>query len=129
MSRSSAARRRGSAILNCGVYGKKNVLDFDKSVRIEVKSKLKASGDKRGGFSIGSPIGKVKITEPWAEHFERFKIAVESAEFLVTPDDPDFQLLPRGGWRQDMRKHRDEVIRRMRAKVEYIKNSRRDVGA
>jgi sugar phosphate isomerase/epimerase len=104
-----------------GVYGK-NVLDFDKSVRIEVKAKLQANG--MGVACIGSPIGKVKISEPWEEHFERFKIAVESAEFFEAPMIRIFSYYPEveGG---DMRKHRDEVIRRMRAKVEYIKN--RDV--
>jgi hypothetical protein len=65
-----------------GAYGK-NVLDFDKSVRIEVKSKLKANG--LGVASIGSPIGKVKINDPWDKHFERFKIAVDSAEFFGAP--------------------------------------------
>src|SRR5271169_6408644 len=65
-----------------GVYGK-NVLDFDKSVRIEVKSKLKSNG--LAVISIGSPIGKVKISEPWDKHFERFKIAVDSAEFFEAP--------------------------------------------
>jgi len=104
-----------------GVYGK-NVLDFDKSVRIEVKSKLKANG--MGVACIGSPIGKVKINEPWERQFARFKIAVESAEFFGAPMIRIFSYYPPedGG---DMGKHRDEVIRRMRAKVEYVKN--RDV--
>lgn len=65
-----------------GVYGK-NVLDFDKSVRIEIKSKLKDNG--MGVASIGSPIGKVKIDEPWDKYFDRFKIAVDSAEFFECP--------------------------------------------
>jgi 3-dehydroshikimate dehydratase len=101
-----------------GVYGK-NVLDFDKSVRIEVKSKLQAN--EMGVASIGSPIGKVKISEPWEKHFERFKIAVESAEFFEAPMIRIFSYYPAedGG---DIAKHRDEVIRRMRAKVDYIKN-------
>ena len=101
-----------------GVYGK-NVLDFDKSVRIEVKSKLKANG--MGVACIGSPIGKVKINQPWEKHFERFKIAVESAEFFEAPMIRIFSYYPaeEGG---DIGKHRDEVIRRMRAKVEYVKS-------
>ncbi|HEX4052827.1 MAG TPA: sugar phosphate isomerase/epimerase family protein [Tepidisphaeraceae bacterium] len=101
-----------------GVYGK-NVLDFDKSVRIEVKSKLKANG--MGVASIGSPIGKVKITEPWEKHFERFKIAVDSAEFFEAPFIRIFSYYP-GDDGKDIRTHRDEVVRRMRAKVDYIKN-------
>jgi len=101
-----------------GVYGK-NVLDFDKSVRIEVQSKLKSNG--LAVASIGSPIGKVKINEPWEKHFERFKIAVDSAEFFGAPMIRIFSYYaPEDG--QDIRKHRDEVIRRMKAKVDYIKN-------
>lgn len=104
-----------------GVYGK-NVLDFDKSVRIEVKSKLKAN--QMGVACIGSPIGKVKITEPWEKHFERFKIAVESAEFFEAPLIRIFSYYPAEDGK-DIHQHRDEVVRRMRAKVDYIKN--RDV--
>jgi len=101
-----------------GVYGK-NVLDFDAALRSEIKSKLAAHG--MGVISIGSPIGKVKISEPWEPHFERFKIAVDSAEYFAAPFIRIFSYYPpeKG---QDMRKHRDEVMRRMRAKVDYIKN-------
>src|SRR6266478_1870499 len=49
-----------------GVYGK-NVLDFDHSLRNEIKSKLAACG--LGAACIGTPIGKVKIDEPWEKHF------------------------------------------------------------
>src|SRR4051812_25501760 len=61
-----------------GVY-EKNVLDWDKPLRSEVKTKLAANGISAA--SIGSPIGKVKITDDWAKHFDRFKVAVELAEF------------------------------------------------
>jgi sugar phosphate isomerase/epimerase len=101
-----------------GAYGK-NVLDFDKSVRIEVKSKLKANG--LGVASIGSPIGKVKINDPWDKHFERFKIAVDSAEFFGAPMIRIFSYYPPAEG-EDVHKHRDEVIRRMKAKVDYVKD-------
>ena len=101
-----------------GVYGK-NVLDFDKSVRIEVKSKLEDAGI--GVASIGSPIGKVKIDEPWEKHFERFKIAVESAEFFEAPFIRIFSYYP-ANEEDDIHKHRDEVIRRMKAKADYVKD-------
>lgn len=101
-----------------GAYGK-NVLDFDKSVRIEVKSKLKANG--LGVASIGSPIGKVKINDPWDKHFERFKIAVDSAEFFGAPMIRIFSYYPPAEG-EDVRTHRDEVIRRMKAKVDYVKD-------
>jgi sugar phosphate isomerase/epimerase len=101
-----------------GVYGK-NVLDFDKNLRAEIKSKLDANG--MGVIGIGSPVGKVKITDPWEPHFERFKIAIESAEYFASPFVRIFSYYPpeKG---QDLRPHRDEVLRRMRAKVDYIKN-------
>src|SRR5438045_1656708 len=94
-----------------------NVLDFDRDLRRQIKSKLAANG--MGVISIGSPIGKVKIDEPWERHFDRFKIAVELAEFFGAPNIRIFSYYPpaSGG---DIRKHRDEVMRRMLAKVEYI---------
>jgi sugar phosphate isomerase/epimerase len=101
-----------------GVYGK-NVLDFDKSVRNEVKTKLKSNG--MGVAAIGSPIGKVPITEPWDKYFDRFKIAVDSAEFFEAPFIRIFSYYPPAEG-QDIHKHRDEVIRRMKAKADYLKN-------
>jgi 3-dehydroshikimate dehydratase len=100
-----------------GVYGK-NVLDFDKALRSEIKSKLEGNG--LGVISIGSPIGKVKITEPWPGHFERFKIAVETAEFFAVPLLRVFSYYPPEGG--DILQHREEVIRRFREKVQYVKD-------
>ena len=54
-----------------------NVLDFDKDLRQTIRGKINDAG--MGVISIGSPIGKVKIDEPWDKHFDRFKIAVELA--------------------------------------------------
>ena len=101
-----------------GAWGK-NVLDFDKSVRIEIRDKLKANG--LAVACIGSPIGKVKINEPWEKHFGRFQIAVESAEFFQAPLIRIFSYYPPQEG-QDVHKHRDEVIRRMRIKADYVKS-------
>src|SRR5687768_4854161 len=60
-----------------------NVLDFDPALRQEIRKKLSDNG--LGVVSIASPIGKVAIDKPWSEHFERFKIAVELAEFFNAP--------------------------------------------
>jgi len=99
-----------------GVAGK-NVLDFDKAMRTEIKRKMDAAG--MGVASIGSPIGKVKVTDPWAEHMDRFKIAVDLAQFFGSPLIRIFSYYPPEPG-QDVRKHRDEVLRRMQAKVEYV---------
>jgi len=100
------------------VYGK-NVLDFDLPLRNEIKTKLQANG--LGVACIGSPIGKVKINEPFAPHFERFKIAVELAEFFQAPLLRIFSYYPADN-NDDISKHRDEVLRRMQAKVDYVKD-------
>ncbi|MGO9245244.1 MAG: sugar phosphate isomerase/epimerase family protein [Verrucomicrobiia bacterium] len=94
-----------------GVAGK-NVLNFDKSMRAEIKRKLADNG--LAVIGIGSPIGKVKLSEPFEPHFERFKIAVELAEFFDAPFVRIFsyyEAFPHG---------RKEVIRRLQKKVEYI---------
>ncbi|MFI5379288.1 MAG: sugar phosphate isomerase/epimerase family protein [Tepidisphaerales bacterium] len=101
-----------------GVYGR-NVMDFDAALRQEIKTKL--ADNSLGVISIGSPIGKVKINESWEAHFDRFKKAVELAEYFAAPLIRIFSYYPPEPI-QDVRKNRDEVMRRMRAKVEYIRN-------
>jgi 3-dehydroshikimate dehydratase len=100
-----------------GVAGK-NVLDFEPALRAEIREKLHANG--LAVACIGSPIGKVKIDEPWEPHFERFKIAVESALYFEAPLIRVFSYYPPEGGK--IGDHRDEVIRRFAAKVEYIQN-------
>ncbi len=96
-----------------------NVLDFGPALRREIRMRLADAG--MGVASIGSPIGKVRINEPWQPHFDRFKIAVELAQFFNAPLIRIFSYYPpeKG---QDIRAHRDEVMQRMRAKVDYIRN-------
>ncbi|MBV8781033.1 MAG: sugar phosphate isomerase/epimerase [Phycisphaerae bacterium] len=101
-----------------GVFGK-NVLDFTADDRKKVRDGLRAAG--MGVATIGSPIGKVPITDPWEKHFERFKIAVEAAEYFGASMIRVFSYYPPGGaGKGDVLPHRDEVIRRMKAKVDYI---------
>jgi 3-dehydroshikimate dehydratase len=103
-----------------GVYGK-NVMDFDAPLRAEIKTKLAANG--MGVVSIGSPIGKVAIDQPWSEHFDRFKRAVEIAEFFESPFIRLFSYYPAGGeGKGPLDPHRDEVIRRFHDKVAYLKD-------
>ena len=93
-----------------------NVLDFSARQRRDLKKRL---GDAGIGVSaIGSPIGKVKIDAPWAEHVERFKVALDAAEFFGAPYIRLFSYYPPEGGR--MADHRDEVIRRLREQVEMV---------
>lgn len=101
-----------------GVYGK-NVLDLDKNMRAEVRAKLQVNSITV--ICIASPIGKVKISEPWETHFERFKIAVDMAEYFAAPFIRIFSYYaPNKG--DSMTPHRAEVLKRMRAKLDFIKN-------
>ncbi len=97
----------------------KNVMDFDAPLREEIRTKLRENG--MGVIAIGSPIGKVKITDPWQPHFDRFKLAVELAEYFSAPFIRIFSYYPseKGA---DMKPHREEVLKRMAAKSDYVKN-------
>ena len=101
-----------------GVAGK-NVLDFDEALRSEIKTKLADAG--LAVACIGSPIGKVKIDQPFEPHFDRFKIAVDSARYFGAKLIRVFSYYPPEGG--DINKHRDEVMRRFRAKVDYMADS------
>jgi sugar phosphate isomerase/epimerase len=101
-----------------GVAGK-NVLDFDPPLRREIKSRLAANG--LAVSTIASPIGKVAIDKPWSEHFDRFKLAVELAEFFGAPFIRVFSYYPAGGeGKGPIDPHRDEVMDRFRQKVDYL---------
>lgn len=101
-----------------GVAGK-NVMDFDKDLKNTIREQLRANG--MGVASIGSPIGKAKINDSWAAHFDRFKQAVEIAEFFAAPFIRLFSYYtPEPGG--DFAPHRQEILRRMQAKVDYIKD-------
>ncbi|MBE3123841.1 MAG: sugar phosphate isomerase/epimerase [Planctomycetes bacterium] len=102
-----------------GVWGK-NVLDFSDQQRREIKKRLTDVGI--GVSAIGSPIGKVRIDEPWANHVERFKIALDAAEFFESPYIRVFSYYPPEGGR--MADHRAEVIRRLNEQVQMAKGRR-----
>jgi sugar phosphate isomerase/epimerase len=96
-----------------------NVLDFSAAKRGEVRSRLTDGG--LGVIAIGSPIGKIKISDAWPGHFDRFKYAVDQADFFSAPYIRLFSYYPPTET-EDVHRHRDEVMKRMRAKVEYVKD-------
>ncbi len=90
-----------------------NVLDLTDAQRREVKDRLGDAGI--GVSSIGSPIGKVRIDEPWQDHVERFAHCLDVAEFFEAPYIRLFSYYPPEGGR--IANYRDEVIRRLREQV------------
>jgi sugar phosphate isomerase/epimerase len=96
--------------------GAQNVLDLDDD---EIES-VKAELDSRGFTvsSIGSPIGKVDVTDPFEPHLERFERAMDVAERFETKYIRLFSYyIPEG---EDPADYRDEVLRRMRRKAELV---------
>ncbi len=97
-----------------GVNGK-NVSELDED---EVKS-LKAEMEKYGiqVSSIGSPIGKIKLTDDFNEHFEMFKNIVKTAKALGTKYIRVFSFYHDGGeWSE---RERETVLERLRKMAEY----------
>jgi predicted dehydrogenase/sugar phosphate isomerase/epimerase len=102
-----------------GVWNK-NVLDLTDSERRLVRDKLNGCG--MAVACIGSPIGKVALDASFDEHFERFKIAVDAAEFFGAPFIRIFSYYPPGSMDREtfLASSGDEIIERMRRKVDFI---------
>ncbi|MFO0889745.1 MAG: sugar phosphate isomerase/epimerase family protein [Isosphaeraceae bacterium] len=87
-----------------------NVLDLNDEQHAEFRSLL--AGHGFGLSAIGSPIGKIRITEPFEPHLTRFARALELAEFYSTPRIRVFSFyIPPG---EDPDAHRAEVVARTR---------------
>lgn len=88
-----------------------NILDLDAD-QLATVQRLLAEHDLQVS-SIGSPIGKIAITDDFGPHLERMKHATDVARQLQAPYLRLFSFfMPEGGDPDD---HRDEVITRMRA--------------
>jgi sugar phosphate isomerase/epimerase len=86
-----------------------NVLDLTEE---ELKRVRSASAEHGIGISsIGSPIGKVPITDPLGPHLERFRRALSAADVMEAPYVRVFSFfIPEG---QEPGRYREEVIDRM----------------
>ena len=71
-------------------------------------------------WSVGSPIGKIKIEEDFAPHFEVFKHVVNIAKTLGTKYIRMFSFYHEGGdeWTAE---EREEVLARLRQMIAYAK--------
>ena len=86
-----------------------NVLDLSDAQHAEFRDALVSRGF--GLSAIGSPIGKIRITEPFDEHLKRFDRAMELADFYQAPRIRIFSFyMPPG---DDPISHREAVLTRM----------------
>jgi len=97
---------------------KKNILDLNKDELKEARKILRDYGMKVS--AIGSPIGKVRVDEPFGPHLDKFKHAVELAFFFESPFVRVFSYYPPKG--QDINKFRNQVIDRLAAQLEVIRD-------
>ena len=101
-----------------GINGKNISLLNDDDVN-ELKEEMNEHGIKAS--SIGSPIGKIKLTDDFDEHFELFKRTVKIAKMLETKYIRIFSFYHNGGeWSID---ERAEVLRRLRTMISYAKEN------
>jgi sugar phosphate isomerase/epimerase len=88
-----------------------NVLDLTDEQLERVKSAAAERGI--GISSIGSPIGKVPVTDPFGPHLDRFRRALRVADVMETPYIRVFSyFIPEG---RDPDLYREEVLDRMSA--------------
>ncbi|RKY09577.1 MAG: sugar phosphate isomerase/epimerase [Planctomycetota bacterium] len=97
---------------------KKNVVNLSKGELAEAGNILSDYG--LGVSAIGSPIGKVRLDEPFAQHLDMFKRAVDSALFFGTRFIRVFSYYAPEG--KDIADYRNEVLGRFGAKVEAIED-------
>ena len=98
---------------------KKNIMDLTLS---ELKEAKKMIGDQGLKVSaIGSPIGKVKLDEPFDPHLDKFKHAIDLAEFLKTPYIRMFSYYAPEG--KNIDDYREQVMERMAAKVDALEGT------
>jgi len=97
---------------------KKNIMDLSKDELNEAKKMIQDHGLKVS--AIGSPIGKVKLNEPFGPHLDKFKHAVDLALFFETPYIRMFSYYAPEG--RNIDDYRDQVMERMAAKVDVLKD-------
>ena len=96
-----------------------NVLDLTDEELGRVKSATAQRGIRIS--SIGSPIGKVPVTEPFGPHLARFRRALYAADVMEAPYIRVFSFfVPEG---QEPGHYRDEVIDRMGIMASQAENS------
>jgi len=95
---------------------KKNIMDLNKAELDEAKKMIDDRGLKVS--AIGSPIGKVRLDEPFDKHLDRFKHAIDLAVFFETPFIRMFSYYAPEG--KNIDDYRNEVIDRMAAKVDLL---------
>lgn len=101
-----------------GIDGK-NISSLNDEEVVALKAKMDKYGIKVS--SIGSPIGKIRITEDFDAHFEVLKRVVKTAKMLDAKYIRMFSFYHEGGeWTED---ERQEVFNRLQKMIAYAKEN------
>ena len=101
-----------------GIDGK-NISELTLSEAKELKEKMDRCGIKAS--SIGSPIGKIKITDDFSEHIKLLEHVIEIAKILETKYIRVFSVFIPAD--EDPAKYRDEVLSRMKKMAEVAEKN------
>ena len=96
-----------------------NIMNLSKAQMKETRLLLRDNGIKVS--AIGSPIGKIKLDEPFAQHLDRFKHSVDLADFFETRLIRIFSYYPPEG--ENIDNFRQEVLTRMSEKLKIIEST------
>lgn len=92
-----------------------NISDYTPEMAKELRKILDENGI--GVSAIGSPFGKINITDDFEPHFEKFKKTVENACILGTQNIRMFSFYFENG--ADFSQYRDEVMERLTMFCDY----------
>ena len=95
----------------------KNISELNDSEVLSLKEKMDKCGIKVS--SIGSPIGKIKLTDDFEAHFELFKRVVKTAKMLDCKYIRIFSFYHDGGeWTED---EKTQVFAQLKRFIDYAK--------
>ncbi|MSU77473.1 MAG: sugar phosphate isomerase/epimerase [Gemmataceae bacterium] len=98
-----------------------NVLALSDAQIANFKSLLDMNGFKLS--AIGSPIGKIKIDDPFEPHLEKFKRAIHLCSVFGTKNIRVFSYYPPDNFDGNWSPYRNEVMARMTQKCELAKKA------
>ena len=96
-----------------------NVLLLSDAQVLAFKADLQQRGFRLS--AIGSPIGKIRIDEPFAPHLEKFQRAIHLCRVFETPNIRIFSFYPPAEFSGDWAPHRAEVFHRLGQLVEIAR--------
>lgn len=100
---------------------KTNVLALSDTQIAEFKGLIEKDGVTLS--AIGSPIGKIKIDDPFEPHLEKFQRAIDLCKVFGTPNIRIFSYYPPDNFDGNWAPYRDEVIRRMKVKTQIAEKA------